>query len=133
LPESPASEPAAAPADPAPAIPAAAGIAAAADPKAAEAARAEANLPLTRGPAGTEPSTPADLSGYPETNPTTFQYPVDYHLRLRSQTPAPAGEIDEMGTGGPAFNGPMAGRAAANGWQPNTARLQPRIEPPPVR
>jgi hypothetical protein len=79
-----------------------------------------------------DPSTSADLYRYPDTNPTTFQYPVDYHLRLPSQTRAPARGIDETGTGGPAFNGPADG-AAANGWQPNTARLQPRIEPPPVR
>jgi hypothetical protein len=95
--------------------------------------RAEANLPLTSGPAGIDASTSGDLYRYPETNPATFQYPVDYHLRLPSQTRIPARETDEMGTGGPLFNGPMAGGAAANGWQPNTARLQPRLEPPPIR
>lgn len=133
LPESPASTRDAAPVDPAPAIPAAAGPPITAELDAAEAVRAEANLPLTSEPAAAEPPTPAGLQRYPETNPTTFQYPPDYHLRLRSQTRAPARGIDETGAGRPGFNGPTTNAAAANGWQPNTARLQPRIEPPPIR
>ena len=130
-PESPVSTTDAVPAAAAPAIPAAGGPPVTAELNAAE--TAQANLPLISQPAATEPATPADLQSYPETNPTTFQYPPDYHLRLRSQTGAPARGVDEMGTGGPYFNGPTTNAAAANGWQPNTARLQPRIEPPPIR
>jgi hypothetical protein len=132
-PETSASPTDAAPAEPAPAIPTPAGPPVTAELNAAETASAEANLPLIGQPAATEPVTPADLPSYPETNPTTFQYPPDYHLRLRSQTGSPARGIDEAGTGGPYFNGPTTNAAAANGWQPNTARLQPRIEPPPIR
>lgn len=130
LPKSPASTTDTAPADPASAIPAAAGPTIAAERNAAETAQAEANLPLIGQPAATAP---ADLQSYPATNPTTFQYPPDYHLRLPSPTGGPALGAGQTGTGGPFFNGPTANAAAANGWQPNTARLQPRIAPPPIR
>lgn len=132
VPEPPASSMPAAAAVPAPPIPATAGPPVAAERRSAETARHEADLPLTSGPAVTEPSASAGPYGYPETNPTTFQYPVDYHLHLRSQNRARSGEI-HPGTGEPIFNGPTASGAAANGRQPNTARLQPRIEPPPIR
>jgi hypothetical protein len=133
LPGSSASKMDAAPAAQAPAVPTAELSPAKTELNTAEQANTEANLPLTNRPAGPEPSTTAGRESYPETDPTTFQYPVDYHLRLLSQPRAPARGIDETGAGAPNFNGPLAGGAAANGWQPNTARLQPRIEPPPAR
>ena len=60
---------------------------------------------------------------YPLTNPATFQYPPDYHERLQGQP-----------RGGASLNGGPAPSGAGQGdQQPSTARLQPRMEPPPIR
>jgi hypothetical protein len=60
---------------------------------------------------------------YPVTNPATFQYPADYHERLGFQTEASPGQPSSPRTDG----------SGDYGWQPSTARLQPRIDPPPIR
>ena len=108
----------------------------------ADAIANEPDLPLTGASAAAEASRPTERHIYPETNPATFQYPADYHLRLRNRNGTAAGPGDGTQSGGPQFNGPQFNgpqfnrpttNAAAGGWQPNTARLQPRIEPPPVR
>lgn len=103
----------------------------------ADAIANEPDLPLTGAPAAAEASRPAEQHVYPETNPATFQYPADYHLRLRSRSGTATGPGNGTQSGGPQFNGPQFNgpttNAAAGNWQPNTARLQPRIEPPPVR
>jgi len=70
---------------------------------------------------------------YPATDPGTFQYPADYHERLRSRAGGPEARINEASSEGPLLNAPRTSEASVYGWQPNTARLQPRIEPPPVR
>jgi hypothetical protein len=64
-----------------------------------------------------------DTYRYPVTNPATFAYPPDYHQRLQSQSRGrelPGHRPAPVGTG-------------QDDRQPSTARLQPRIEPPPTR
>jgi hypothetical protein len=63
---------------------------------------------------------------YPVTNPSTFQYPEAYHTRLLvspdwndNRTTSPASE--------------RRSEYGEQDWQPSTARLQPRIQPPPIR
>jgi hypothetical protein len=92
-------------------------------------------------PGGTEPQSPmveppetATLLGpantgvetavsYPVTDPGRFQYPAEYHELLRSRS------ITRPGTD----NGPEPTGRNPNAWQPNTARLQPSMDPPPIR
>jgi len=93
----------------------------------------EAAWPLTGMPtAGPLPSAATQYT-YPETDPATFQYPPDYHLRLRGRGEPPTRPFRETGGGGPRFNGPATNATMAGGGPPSTARLQPPIEPPPVR
>jgi hypothetical protein len=70
-----------------------------------------------------EPGAAGEVYSYPVTNPATFQYPVDYHERLLPRAPS-------LGTQSvqPAPRG-----AGLYDRSPSTARLQPPIEPPPVR
>jgi len=70
-----------------------------------------------------EPGAAGEVVSYPVTNPATFQYPVDYHERLLRRAPS-------LGAQGvqPAPSG-----AGLYDRSPSTARLQPPIEPPPVR
>jgi hypothetical protein len=63
------------------------------------------------------------LPPYPVTNPATYQYPVDYHLRLERLARGPQAEWEPSAPGGPYEQaGPVS-----------TARLHPPIEPPPYR
>jgi hypothetical protein len=64
-----------------------------------------------------------EVYSYPVTNPTTFQYPPDYHERLR-----PHARSMELQNAWPAPSG-----AGTYDRPPSTARLQPPIEPPPMR
>lgn len=64
-----------------------------------------------------------EVYSYPVTNPATFQYPVDYHERLQPQTRSGASPNAR----------PAPSGAGVSDRPPSTARLQPRIEPPPVR
>jgi len=93
----------------------------------------QADVPLT----GTPPSETISVSvgqlRYPATDPGTFQYPADYHERLRSRAGSPASRSDEARPEGLLLNGPAASEASVYGWQPHTARLQAPIEPPPIR
>ena len=59
---------------------------------------------------------------YPSTNPATFQYPADYHLRLAPNQQPGLRQTEPSPEGGSLYQ-----------WPANTARLQPRIEPPPIR
>jgi hypothetical protein len=59
---------------------------------------------------------------YPATNPASFQYPVDYHRHLIG---ADARDADRPS--------PWTDEAAAYGQRPSTARLQPRMDAPPIR
>jgi hypothetical protein len=59
---------------------------------------------------------------YPTTNPATFQYPADYHLRLAPNQQPGLRQTEPSPEGGSLYQ-----------WPANTARLQPRIEPPPIR
>lgn len=86
-------------------------------------ADADSRSPLAAGAPAGEGGVAGDVPRYPVTNPATFQYPPEYHLRLQKQT-----------RGGASLNtGAASGGAGQDDWQPSTARLQPRIEPPPVR
>jgi hypothetical protein len=67
------------------------------------------------------------------TNPTTFQYPANYHERLGRQAQGPVPEINGAGADGPTFTGDITSGTRPYDWPPDTARLQPRIEPPPMR
>ncbi len=88
-----------------------------------------APVPADTGPllpseaASGEPGAAGEAYRYPVTNPATFQYPVDYHERLLPRVPS-------LGAQGvpPAPSG-----AGLSDRSPSTARLQPPIEPPPVR
>lgn len=76
-----------------------------------------ASYPGQPNPAG--PSAPS----YPVTDPGKFLYPPQYHESLRSR--ANTGPTADSSTG-------PVGRSA-QAWQPNTARLQPSMDPPPIR
>lgn len=95
-----------------------------------QAATVQSDLPLI---GGADRETPAARHRYPVTDPATFQYPADYHERLFNRTSRIADRTNEPGAGDSLRSGPKTGGASVYGWQPNTARLQPRIEPPPVR
>ncbi|HPM80441.1 MAG TPA: hypothetical protein PLF81_07055 [Candidatus Anammoximicrobium sp.] len=86
-------------------------------------AAADTPLPLTSGTPQHDTGAGVDAHHYPVTDPATFQYPPDYHLRLPGQARG-----SESLNAWPAPSG--AGQADR---EPITARLQPRIEPPPVR
>ncbi|MCY2993527.1 MAG: hypothetical protein NTY19_37460 [Planctomycetota bacterium] len=62
-------------------------------------------------------------SPYPVTDSSKFQYPAQYHEILRSR--ANSRSTTDNST-------EPVGRNA-NAWQPNTARLQPSMDPPPIR
>ena len=100
---------------------------------AAVTADSTANTPLTSGPMAGDPQASVGGDRYPVTNPATFQYPADYHERLGRQAQGPAPDINGAGAGGPTYYGPTASGTRPYGWPPDTARLQPRIEPPPMR
>jgi hypothetical protein len=103
----------------------------------------EANEPLTGGPSTDRPltsewpretaATSVEPPRYPVTDPSTFQYPADYHERLQRSAGAAGKKAAQVDGEGLLLNGPAAGGAAAYGGYPSTARLQPRLEPPPVR
>lgn len=103
----------------------------------------EANEPLTGGPSTNRPLTSEGLREtaapsiepprYPVTDPSTFQYPADYHQRLQSGAGAAGKKAAQAYGEGLLLNGPATSGAAAYGGYPSTARLQPRLEPPPVR
>ncbi len=60
---------------------------------------------------------------YPVTDSSKFQYPAQYHEILRSRAnsrPTTNNSTEPVGRD-------------ANAWQPNTARLQPSMDPPPIR
>ena len=62
-------------------------------------------------------------SPYPVTDSSKFQYPAQYHEILRSRAnsrPTTDNSTEPVGR-------------SANAWQPNTARLQPSMDPPPIR
>lgn len=60
---------------------------------------------------------------YPVTDPGTYKYPVNYHEQLQAQPGLRASEGAPAGTNG-----------GAGSYQlPSTARLQPRMDPPPMR
>ena len=93
--------------------------------------------PSSGGPLIGEPreaaAPPVEPPRYPVTDPSTFQYPADYHQRLRNRGGHPAASAEQAGGEGLMLNGPATSGASAYGGYPSTARLQPRIEPPPVR
>ena len=60
---------------------------------------------------------------YPATEPSTYQYPSRYEQLFAG---APQGPDAQNQTS-------SNDQSSIYGWQPNTARLQPRIEPPPIR
>jgi hypothetical protein len=64
-----------------------------------------------------------DQRHYPFTDPSTYQYPSRYEQLLIN---ALHGVHEESH---PSTNS----STSIYGWQPNTVRLQPRIEPPPIR
>ena len=70
-----------------------------------------------------EAGTAGEVYSYPVTNPTTFQYPPDYHERLQ-----PHARSLESQNAWPAPSG-----AGLYDRPQTTARLQPPIEPPPMR
>jgi len=78
---------------------------------------------LTSEPAPGDPGSAGEVHSYPVTNPTTFQYPPDYHERLLPHA---------RSTGTQNFQ-PAPSGAGLYDRSPSTARLQPPIEPPPVR
>ncbi len=64
-----------------------------------------------------------DLSKYPRTDPSMYRYPTRYENLLSN---AAKGITDE--------SYPIARPGTSiYGWHPSTVRLQPRIEPPPIR
>jgi hypothetical protein len=82
-----------------------------------------AEQPLVPGEAGPAANRSATSQpDYPATNPASYQYPADYHERL----------LSPPGTYGSPQNSPWSG-GAGDSQRPSTARLQPRIEPPPIR
>ncbi len=74
---------------------------------------------------GSSPRSAASLDhrSYPETNPSSYRYPSSYHRLF-----FPAG-TDSAGTQG------VPSRETHSIYEPpsNTARLQPQLEPPPLR
>ena len=68
-------------------------------------------------------ASPVDHRSYPETNPSSYRYPSTYHRLF-----FPAG-TDSAGTQG------VPSRETRSIYEPpsNTARLQPQLEPPPLR
>lgn len=84
---------------------------------------ANAPQPLTSETPQRDAGAGVDSHNYPVTDPATFQYPPDYHLRLQRQARGP-----ESLNAWPAPSG-----AGPSDRRPITARLQPRIEPPPMR
>jgi hypothetical protein len=93
----------------------------------------QADAPLTGAPSRETVSASADQLRYPATDPGTFQYPADYHVRLRSRVGSPAPRANEANPQGLLLNAPTTSEASVYGWQPHTARLQPPMEPPPMR
>lgn len=80
--------------------------------------------PLISGETARAANQPTSLPPvYPMTNPASYQYPADYHERLLS--PADAQDSPR--------SSPWSGGGAGDDQRPSTARLQPRIEPPPIR
>ncbi len=78
-------------------------------------------------PAPTPPTPVAESSAaeavvvkYPQTNPATFQYPPEYHRHLQPDAAT-------------ARSSSWPADASENVWPSSTARLQPQIDPPPVR
>lgn len=67
------------------------------------------------------PSPPSP--NYPATDPATYQYPTSYQDLFQ-----PAAADAHMAAGRARQD-----RGSVYPWQPNTARLQPQIEPPPLR
>lgn len=63
---------------------------------------------------------------YPVTKPSTYQYPKDYHTRLR-------GVADLNDARGTSSVSDRRSGYGGNGGQPSTARLQPSIQPPSYR
>jgi hypothetical protein len=72
--------------------------------------------------AGRAAETLSNSAPYPVTNPASFQYPANYHELLQ-------------GTLVPRANhyAPWSDGANGQAQPPSTARLQPRIDPPPLR
>ena len=60
---------------------------------------------------------------YPTTEPATYQYPSRYEQLFAGTPQGPQAESHATSND----------QSSIYGWQPNTARLQPRIEPPPIR
>jgi hypothetical protein len=60
---------------------------------------------------------------YPTTEPATYQYPSRYEQLFVGTPQGPQAESHATSND----------QSSIYGWQPNTARLQPRIEPPPIR
>jgi hypothetical protein len=60
---------------------------------------------------------------YPTTEPATYQYPSRYEQLFAGTQQGPQTESHATSND----------QSSIYGWQPNTARLQPRIEPPPIR
>lgn len=86
-------------------------------------ADADTRSPLIAGTPAGDAGVAGDVYRYPVTDPATFQYPPDYHVRLQGQT--------RDGASPDAWAAPSG--AGQYDRQPSTARLQPRIEPPPTR
>ena len=78
-------------------------------------------------PPASSPEVPAEEAwswqNYPATLPSTYQYPSDYE---RSLSNAQRGFHEES-------HRSTDQQSSIYGWQPSTVRLQPRIEPPPIR
>jgi hypothetical protein len=79
------------------------------------------NSPVADGPAPDANQT-FDSPQYPSTNPASFQYPATYHELLNG---ANSREVNRA-TAWP-------GQTDVYGQQPSTARLQPRMDAPPIR
>jgi hypothetical protein len=77
--------------------------------------------PPTGGPAPDANQT-VDSPQYPSTNPVSFQYPATYHEHLNG---ANSREVNRA-TAWP-------GQTGVYGQQPSTARMQPRMDAPPIR
>jgi len=80
---------------------------------------------------GNDPSPPgqtvdASPYKYPVTKPSTFQYPEEYHMQLR---PSPV--LNDSGQFSPASG--RRGEYTEYDRHHSSARLQPKIQPPPVR
>ena len=88
---------------------------------------AASQRPLLSEPADPGPPGPSDRaapsSTYPVTDPGRFQYPAQYQEVLRSRASSRPATDNSTGSA----------ERSANAWQPSTARLQPRLESPPIR